>query len=295
VRGLLRRDGLDVSALPTDGPGSATEIARQCIHDGADLILVAGGDGTVNEVMNGMVHSTVPLGVLPCGTANVLANEVGLGRPDQVAAAFSSLVPARISLGALFEEQDRHPRHFLLMAGAGFDARIVHKVDEKMKTVVGKGAYWVAGFSQIGARLPEFNVDVEEGHYRCSFALASRVRNYGGDLEIARNVSLLDHNFELVLFEGTSTMPYVRYLFGVLANRLQHVKGVTVLRPRSVRFSAPDVEEPIYVQVDGELVASLPVTVSIVPRALTLMIPPKYQRLQKVFAAEHVWTPSPTA
>ena len=295
MRGLLRRDGLDVSALPTDGPGSATEIARQCIHDGADLILVAGGDGTVNEVMNGMVHSTVPLGVLPCGTANVLANEVGLGRPDQVAAAFSSLVPARISLGALFEEQDRHPRHFLLMAGAGFDARIVHKVDEKMKTVVGKGAYWVAGFSQIGARLPEFNVDVEEGHYRCSFALASRVRNYGGDLEIARNVSLLDHNFELVLFEGTSTMPYVRYLFGVLANRLQHVKGVTVLRPRSVRFSAPDVEEPIYVQVDGELVASLPVTVSIVPRALTLMIPPKYQRLQKVFAAEHVWTPSPTA
>jgi len=271
------------------------EIARQCVQEGADLILVAGGDGTVNEVMNGMVHSEVPLGVLPFGTANVLGNEMGLGRPDRVAAHLSALAPARIALGLLMGEADRRQRYFLLMAGAGFDALIVHKVDEKMKTVVGKGAYWMAGFSQLGARLPEFNVDVDDRRYRSSFALASRVCNYGGDLEIARNVSLLDHNFELVLFEGTSTLPYIRYFLGVVTNRLQHVKGVTILHPRSVRFSAPDVEEPIYVQADGELVTSLPATVSIVPRALTLLVPPKYLRLQKVFAAEQVWTPSPTA
>jgi len=295
VRDLLRRDGVDVSPVCTNGRGSAREIARECIDEGADLILVAGGDGTVNEVVNGMVHSNVPLGVLPCGTANVLANEVGLGRPDQVAANLSGLVPARISLGLLVSETDRQQRHFLLMTGAGFDALIVHKLDEKMKTVVGKLAYWVAGFSQIGARLPEFNVDVDDRRYCCSFALASRVCNYGGDLEIARNVSLLDHNFELVLFEGSSTLPYVRYFLGVVTNRLRHVKGVTILHPRSVRFSAPDIEDTVYVQADGELVASLPVTVSIVPRALTLLVPPKYQRLQKVFAPEQVWTPSATA
>ena len=295
MRDLLRREGVDVSPLATNGRGSAGDLARQCVAGGADLILVAGGDGTVNEVINGMAHSNVPLGVLPCGTANVLANEVGLGRPDRVAARLSGLVPARISLGLLVSEADRLQRHFLLMAGAGFDALIVHKVDEKMKTVVGKGAYWVAGISQIGARLPEFNVDVDDRRYRASFALASRVCNYGGDLEIARNVSLLDHDFELVLFEGTSTLPYIRYFLGVVANRLAHVKGVTVLHARAVRFSAPDAEGPIYVQADGELVGSLPLTVSIVPRALTLLVPPKYQRLQKAFAAEQVWTPSPTA
>ena len=294
MREILRRDGVDVCAVSTDGPGSASGIARDCIHDGADLILVAGGDGTINEVVNGMAGSDVPLGVLPCGTANVLASELGLGkRPDKVAARLSELLPARVSTGVLLDELDPCQRHFLLMAGVGFDARIVDKVDCKMKTNVGKLAYWVAGFSQFGARLPEFNVDVDDKRYRCSFALVSRVRNYGGDLEIARDVSLLDNHFEVVLFEGTSTLPYVRYFLGVLLNRLHGVRGVTILNAKSARFSGAE-EDNVLVQVDGELVASLPVSVSITPRSLTLLVPPKYRQHQKVFAAERMWTPSPT-
>jgi diacylglycerol kinase family enzyme len=162
-----------------------------------------------------------------------------------------------------------------------------------MKSAVGKLAYWFAGLSQLGSRLPEFHVDVDDKRYRCSFALASRVRNYGGDLEIARNVSLLDHRFELVLFEGASTFPYVRYFLGVLLNRLPQVRGATVLHAKSARFSGPG-DDRIHVQVDGELAGWLPVSVSIAPRALTLLVPPKYCQHQKVFAAEPVWTPSPT-
>ncbi len=295
MRDILRRNGVDVSPVATDGPGSATDIARRCVHDGADLILVAGGDGTINEVVNGMAFSKAPLGVLPCGTANVLATELGLARrPDKVAAGLSGLVPVRVSMGVLLNEADRCPRHFLLMAGAGFDARIVYRVHGGMKNAVGKVAYWIAGFSQLGKRLPEFNVDVDDKRYRCSFALASRVRNYGGDLEIARNVSLLDHRFELVLFEGTSTFPYVRYFLGVLLNRLTGVRGVTVLQAKSARFSGSG-DERVHVQVDGELACTLPVSVSIAPRSLTLLVPPKYCQLQKVFASEPVaWTPSPT-
>jgi diacylglycerol kinase family enzyme len=210
-----------------------------------------------------------------------------------VAAGLDGLVPARVSLGILLNEVDRRPRHFLLMAGAGFDARIVYQVDGKIKNAVGKMAYWFAGFSQLGSRLPEFYADVDDKRYRCSFALASRVRNYGGDLEIARNVSLLDNCFELVLFEGTSTFPYVRYLLGVLLNRLPRVAGVTVLQAKSARFSGFG-DDRIHVQVDGELAGSLPVSVSIAPRSLTLLVPPKYCQHQKVLAAEPVWTPSPT-
>ena len=295
MRETLRRNGVDVSPMETDGPGSAPDIARQCIHDGADLILVAGGDGTVNEVVNGMVGSPVPLGVLPCGTANVLANELGLAtHPNRVAATLADLVPARISLGMMLNEADRQPRHFLLMAGAGFDARIVYQVHGGIKNAVGKVAYWIAGFSQVGQRLPEFDVDVDDKHYRCSFALASRVRNYGGDLEIARNVSLLDQCFELVLFEGASTFPYVRYFLGVIFNRLTGMDGVTILHAKSARFTHPT-DDRVHVQVDGEDAGLLPVSVSIVPRALTLLAPPKYCQRQTVFAAERVWTPSPTA
>lgn len=295
MREILRRDGVDVCPIATDGPGSAADIARQCVHDGADLILVAGGDGTINEAINGMAFSDAALGVLPCGTANVLAMELGLGKnPDRVAAELSGLVPARVSLGVLLNEVDRQPRHFLLMAGAGFDARIVYQVHGGMKNTLGKVAYWFAGFSQLGRRLPEFNVDVGDRRYRCSFALASRVRNYGGDLEIARNVCLLDHCFELVLFEGTSTFSYVRYFLGVLLNRLPRVDGVTVLQAKSARFSAPD-DDRIHVQVDGELAGTLPVSISVAPRSLTLLVPPKYRQQQKVFAAEPaMWTPSPT-
>ena len=294
VRDILRRNGVEVCPVATDGPGSATDIARQCVHDDADLILVAGGDGTVNEVVNGMAFSNVALGVLPCGTANVLATELGLGRrPDKVAAGLSGLVPARVALGVLQNEVDRQPRHFLLMAGAGFDASIVYQVHGGMKNAVGKLAYWFAGFSQLGSLLPEFPVDVDDKRYRCSFALASRVRNYGGDLEIARDVSLLDHRFELVLFEGPSTFPYVRYFLGVLLNRLPRVHGVTVLHPKSARFSSPG-DDRVRVQVDGELAGSLPVSISIAPRSLTLLVPPKYCQRQKAFAAERVWSPSPT-
>ena len=294
MRDILLRDGVDVCPLATEGPGSATDLARQCAEDGADLILVAGGDGTINEVVNGMAGSTAALCVLPCGTANVLASELGMSRrPDKAAAGLSELVPARVSLGVLTDEADRRPRYFLLMAGAGFDARIVYRVHGPTKNAIGKVAYWIAGFSQFGRRLPEFNVDIDDKRYRCSFALASRVRNYGGDLEIARNISLLDHGFEIVLFEGASTYPYVRYMLGALMNRLPRVQGVTVLHAKSARFTGPD-DNRIHVQVDGELAGALPVSLSIAPRALTLLVPPKYRQYQKVFAAERAWTPSPT-
>ena len=294
MREILRREGLDVSPVVTDGPGSARDIARQCVHDGADLILVAGGDGTINEVINGMAGSTVPLGVLPCGTANVLANELKLpSNPEKVAAGLASLVPARISLGVIVDEIDNDPRYFLLMAGAGFDALIVYNVHGGIKNALGKVAYWIAGFAHQGRRLPEFDVEVDGRRHRCSFALASRVRNYGGDLEIARNVSLVDNCFELVLFEGASTFPYVRYFLGVLMNRLPRVRGATILNTKSARFSCPE-DDRIHVQVDGEYTGTLPVTISLAPRALTLLVPPKYCQMQKVFAAERVWTPSPT-
>lgn len=294
VSEILQRNGTDVQAVATHGPGTATELARKCINDGADLVLVAGGDGTINEALNGMVFSDVPLGIIPAGTANVLAMELGIGRKAEKAAhELGDLLPARVSVGVILNELDRRPRHFLLMAGAGFDAKIVYQVNAAMKNAVGKLAYWVAGLSQVGRRLPEFDVDVDDKKFRCSFALASRVRNYGGDLEIARNVSLLEHRFELVMFSGATTWPYARYFLGVLTGRLDRMKGVTILETKAARFTCP-ADERVYVQVDGEFAGWLPSTVTIVPQALTLLVPPMYRTQKAGYAREHAWTPSPT-
>lgn len=260
-----------MTPVPTTGPRTAAALARECIAAGADLILATGGDGTVNEVLNGMVHSAVPLAVMPAGTANVLAVELDIGtRLIRAAEQLDTLVPERISLGLLRNQQEE--RHFILMAGAGFDALIVYHIDAKLKAAFGKVAYWLAGFSTFGKPLPEFVVRTDGRNSRCSFALASRVRNYGGDLYIARNASLFSDQFELVLFEGANSVPYVKYLVGIVTNRLAKMRGVSVLRAGTIELDCAT-GPGIYIQIDGEYAGRLPARLEIVPKSLTLLVP----------------------
>ena len=267
-----------MTVAPTTGPRTAAVIAREQIERGADLILAAGGDGTVNEVAEGMVHSAVPLGVLPAGTANVLAMEMKLGdKLLDAAARLGECRPRRISLGHMTCDGGRVSRHFLLMAGVGLDAHIVYRVSAGLKARTGKFAYWVAGWSLVGRRLPEFTVEADGQRYGCSFALVSKVRNYGGDFEIAASVNLLQDEFELVLFEGRSSLRYVKYFTGLALKRLHHMKGVTDRRARHVTLSGTD-DRRVFLQVDGELAGRLPAEIRIVPQALTLLVPPQYGR-----------------
>jgi len=256
------------------------------------LILAAGGDGTINEVVNGMVHSDVPLGILPAGTANVLATELGIGRNlEDAAASLHRCAEERIALGLL--STAGMSRHFLMMAGAGLDADIVFHLNQKIKNALGKVAYWLAGLQKFGRGLPEFTVETEGRSLRVSFALASRVRNYGGDLEIARSISLFDDHLELVLFEGAHSFAYAKYLLGVLVRRHHGMRGVTILDVTKASFSCP-ADSRVHLQVDGEYAGLLPATVEIVPNALTLLIPPEFRKRRRARAADPAWTTSPT-
>jgi diacylglycerol kinase family enzyme len=253
-------------------------LAHDAIARGADLIIVAGGDGTINETAEGMIGSTVPLAILPAGTANVLAMEMKLGgRIERVAARLKECEPYRISVGKVIANGGATERHFLLMVGVGLDAHIVYNVSGPLKAKLGKLAYWVAGWSLVGRKLAQFDIEIDNEKRRCSFALLSKVRNYGGDLEIARGVTLFDDTFEAVVFEGRTTLPYVKYFAGVAMNRLESMKGVRVMRVDGARVSAPETED-VYVQIDGELVGRLPAEIRIVPDALTLLAPPEYAR-----------------
>jgi diacylglycerol kinase (ATP) len=246
------------------------------VQSGADLILAAGGDGTINEVLNGMVHSGVPLGILPGGTANVLACEIGLGKSmTDAAQKIRSCTPKPVSLGCIRNEAEPQGRHFILMAGAGLDALIVYKIDAKLKAAIGKGAYWLGGFQQFGRPLTEFEVVVDGKSYQCSFALASRVRNYGGDLTIARTANLLGDRFELVLFEGATTYPYLRYFAGVVSGTLSSMRGVHVLQASTIQLKS-STDKRVYIQIDGEHVGGMPACLQIVPHSLQLLIPPTF-------------------
>lgn len=275
----LQARGHSVTAVPTTGPGDATAIARDCVAKGAQLVIAAGGDGTINEVANGLVGTDAPLAILPGGTANVLAVEMEIG--TQIVRAADRLhewMPERVAVGQLTNAVEQ--RYFLMMAGAGLDAMIVYNIDAALKARIGKAAYWLAGFSQLGRMFPEFQVTTNGQQSNCSFALASRVKNYGGDLWIARGASLFSDSFELVLFEGPHSLPYMKYLFGVLTGRLSRMQGVSVLRTDSIQLECPT-DGGIYVQVDGEFAGRLPATLRIIPRALTLLVPPSFRAHHK--------------
>ncbi len=304
-----------IRLVATTAPGDATRIAREAVAAGADLILVLGGDGTINEAVNGMVHSNVALGILPAGTANVLAMELGLGsRLDRAIERLSKCAPRRVSVGRLRETHDASAesadkgsvngafngtgnradqksgagdldhaasspngtsqysaRHFLAMGGAGLDASIVQTLNPGFKAWGGKLAYWLSGASHITERVSEFDARINGTSYRCGFALASRVRNYGGDLEIASGASLAHDDFEFVLFEGSNPLRYVWYMLGVSVKRVQGMTGVHTVRGDTLELTNA------HVQVDGEYAGRFPARIEIVPGALTLLMPPDYR------------------
>ena len=238
------------------------------------MILVAGGDGTVNEALAGVAGTDVPFGFLPFGTANVLSNELRMGNnPVRAAELLEHCTPMPVSLGRMVAESGS--RLFLCMAGAGLDARIVRIVNPKLKMALGKYAYWVYGFKQVGHRLPEFRVRVNGREYVTSIALISRVRNYGGDIEIARRANLLEDHFAIVLFEGRSSSRYLKYFAGVLFNAMDRMSGVHVLEATNVEIE-PIEGSKLDLQLDGEHVGFGAARFEIVEGSVRLLIPATY-------------------
>lgn len=182
--------------------------------------------------------------------------------------------PRRIALGRLIPAEGA-PRYFLCMAGAGLDAKIVQEVRPGLKDRTGKLAYWAAGLAQIPRRLEQIEVRVHtqtgDKLYRCGFALASRVRNYGGNLEIAGGASLVREDFEMVLFEGANPLRYAWYMLGVGMRRVQRMQGVQTVAARCA-----EILSSAHLQIDGEYAGRQPARLETVPGALTLLMPPKY-------------------
>jgi diacylglycerol kinase family enzyme len=271
---VLRQKWPEVHSVPTEGPHTAGGIVADSIARGAGLILVAGGDGTINEAVAGAAGTDVPFGLLPFGTANVLSNELRMGNnPVRAAELIEHCTPVPVSLGRMVTESG--PRLFLCMAGAGLDARITRLVHPRLKARLGKLAYWVNAFKQIGSRLPEFRVRVSGREYITSFALISRVRNYGGDLEIARRANLLEDHFAIVLCEGRSSSRYLKYFAGVMFNTLDRMSGVHVLEATNVEIE-PLEGSTLDLHVDGEHAGYGAARYEIVEGSIRLLIPPPY-------------------
>jgi len=216
----------NVEVLETRGPGSATELARKACQAGADLVLACGGDGTVNEVVNGVAPGPTAVGVLPAGTANALAVEVGLPRdPVRAAQRLGEMEARRVALGRL-RVAGAPPRYFVLACGAGLDARVLYETRASLKKRLGIAAYWVAGLSLLGRELEVVNVEVKGRRRECTMALFTRTGALGGGLRVCRRSHLLDVEMEALLFPSRSTVRYMLYMMAAQARRLEWCRDV---------------------------------------------------------------------
>ncbi|HXX99383.1 MAG TPA: diacylglycerol kinase family protein [Candidatus Limnocylindrales bacterium] len=279
ARRILCSNGMEVDLAETTAPGHATEIAQQAAREGRQLVIACGGDGTLNEIVNGLANLSnghrVPLALLPGGTANILAKELDL--PWDIPRAARRLVHGELreialGLATPLEQPDR-TRYFLCVSGAGPDGMIVYSVDLGLKARVGILAYWWQGAREVlRYTFPRFRVRAGDHQFEATLVVVGRTKNYGGPFKITDQADLFEDQFEVMALTTQSGLRYLSYLPTLWMGNLRKEEDVHFWKADSLICEPLDAN-PIYAQVDGEPLARLPVEFSIAPRALKLLVP----------------------
>jgi diacylglycerol kinase (ATP) len=258
----MERLGCAVTLRATQARGDAEAIARNADPAAYDVVTAAGGDGTINEVINGLAQNPLPLALIPLGTANVLANEIGL-RPDAVARTIASGAARPIHLGQANE------RRFVMMTGIGIDARIVEGIDPRLKRVSGKFAYvWSGIRSIVNYRPAAYRLVIDGKPHDAAAAIVAKGHFYGGRFVVARNARLDSPTLHAVLMQRPGRWNVLRYGAAIAMKRLDRLPDVRVIEARSIVIGAPRGEA---VQADGDLAGSLPLTIVVAEKPLNLI------------------------
>lgn len=283
---LLRESGVEADELQTDGPGSAKNLARAAIRNGYDTILACGGDGTVHEVLQALVGTDVALGVVPLGTANALAQDLGLGTsPVNAVRKLLTATPTQMPVGRIFyrdEQGSERSCYFTVAAGIGADALLMASMDAGLKRRFGYALYLIEA-TRIWATNPfplfraafSKNGTGETSNADVSQLLAVRVRSFGGALgKLAPGATLRSDSLSLIAFKTRSRFRYMRFLLAVIAGRHTFSEQVDLIEAASVDCQMHNgSKKTIYVEADGEVLGALPARMEIAPQKLTLLVP----------------------
>jgi len=276
---LLRRSGFEIKLAATTGPGTAEGLARKAVQEGCELVLVCGGDGTVNEVLNGLIPGTATLGILPGGTANIIGKELHLPhRPARAARALPQWKPRRVALGRATwidatTGQEKN-RLFISVAGVGFDAYIVHSLSWSLKMDWGVIGYGLEAVRQaLRYSFPRFRFEMDGQQREATFAVVHRTGHYAGWLPLAPTAGLFKADFTACLFKSTSRARYFFYAAAVILRQHLRLNDVELVDGFKATCTPAEAGKPIYFELDGELVGQLPATFEIVPDALTVLVP----------------------
>jgi YegS/Rv2252/BmrU family lipid kinase len=293
---VLAEAGIAAEAFVTNGVGSATTVAREAVQRGFDTVIACGGDGTVHEILQSLVGTEVALGVVPLGTANALAADLGLtASPAKVLRTLLDAAPARISVGQIhFQDSAGKPssRYFTVAAGVGADALLMSRMDARLKRRLGYALYLVEAFRIWATHsFPLFeaivpangsHTELVSNDHACktrtvevSQLLAVRVRSFGGVLRyLAPGASLRNGSLSLLAFKTRSRLHYLLFLLAVLAGRHKFAREVELIETPSIECRVRNgSKESFFVEADGEVLGLLPVRIEVVPHSLTLLVP----------------------
>jgi YegS/Rv2252/BmrU family lipid kinase len=272
----LRENGWEVQVRQTTSGGDATKLARLASLSACDSVFAVGGDGTANEVVNGILGTNTSLGVLPYGTANVWAKEMGLPLNDMVAAARLQANAPAVCIDAGQAQGDGFgPRAFLLWCGVGFDASITAEIEPQraLKRRLGAAMFWLVGvhtaFTFRGQRA-RIEVDGKKMRARLLMALISNAQLYGGLVRVSPAASVDDGMLDLAVFHGTGAWQTAWHLLRVFLGWHVHAPDVSHHRGTEISITASGLP----VHVDAEPVGLTPVRISIRPKSLRVLVPP---------------------
>lgn len=263
---LLRKEGCAVSVHVTKTRGDAEAMVRALSSSRTDLVAAAGGDGTINEVVNGLRGTGIALGIIPLGTANVVADEIGLRKdaPTIVRTlAYGPLRPIHVGLC--------NGRRFVMMAGVGFDANVVARVSTGLKKLLGPLAYvWIAGVQGFRDPFARCDVTIDGVPYKSVSVVACNGRRYGGPFLAAPTADLADDSFQVILMKGRGWFSVARYGAALMLGKIAIWPDVEVITGRHVTIEGAAGQA---VQADGDLVAALPARIEVDPEPVRLAYP----------------------
>jgi YegS/Rv2252/BmrU family lipid kinase len=266
VLAALERLGCPVTVRETRRRGDAEALAAQATGAEFDVVAVAGGDGTVNEVVNGLKPPAPPLGIIPLGTANALALEIGLGTDaEHIARTLAECPPVPIHVGRV------DGRRFVMMVGVGFDAHVVAGLRPGLKRWAGKGAYyWQILVELMRYPFPTFTVTADGEVHAAAAVVVANGHYYGGRFVCAPHARLDEPRLEVCLFERGGRWNALRYVAALAAGRLARLQDVRLVYAGRVAVEGPSGDP---VQVDGDILARLPASIEVAGERIQILAP----------------------
>ena len=268
---FLREKGFETKILLTEKTNDATRLAAEAVGERPYAIIAAGGDGTINEVVNGMAKSDVPLAILPLGTTNVLAKELGI--PEKMTAALEvalSKSARTVSLGRIELGTDTDSvtsRYFCLMAGIGFDGKAVHDINETIKKKAGKAAYIWSGIKNFLHYSPnQLFYEIDEKEYIGYCSITGKASRYGGNFMITPDADLSEPVLYTCIFQGNKRSDLIRYVYRAVTGILLKERDIIYLKSTSL-----EVFGKAHIQIDGDYLGLTPAKITVEKNALRII------------------------